>query len=174
MITNDDLNNLYQWGKINEFPFKSVPSAKEYANKPINYCWLKAGGDSPKTGSYVFHFNKRAVKCNLEIEKILSNDDIIFASVVLFDPDTYIQNHIDPNVYHGIEYKRVQIPLIIPDKNCYMVWKGKKIYWEEGVCQCFDVMYHYHEGGNLSDKPMKFLMLDVKISADVESISNIQ
>jgi hypothetical protein len=49
-----------------------------------------------------------------------------------------------------------------------MIWKGKKIYWQEGAYQCFNVMHHYHEGGNLSDKPMKFLMLDVKISAEIE------
>ena len=54
-----------------------------------------------------------------------------------------------------------------------MVWKGKKIYWENGVVQVFKVMDNVHQAFNLSDKTMEFLFLDVKMDTEIESrVSN--
>ena len=51
----------------------------------------------------------------------------------------------------------------------YMTWEdGRKIYWEEGVSQVWHVMDHLHSGNNESDKPAKFLFLDVTLDAEVE------
>ena len=50
-----------------------------------------------------------------------------------------------------------------------MTWIDyKKIYWESGVTQVFPVMDYVHEGHNLSDKPMDFIFLDVKIDTEIE------
>ena len=49
-----------------------------------------------------------------------------------------------------------------------MIWKEEKIYWNEGEPQLFEVMDYIHEGYNLSDEPMKFLVVDVKKEAQVQ------
>jgi len=82
--------------------------------------------------------------------------------IASFEENTELKPHRDPNLYRE-PYKRIQIPLVIPDtEKCYMIWKGKKVHWTEGESQVFEVMDVIHEGYNYSDKPMKFLFLDVK------------
>ena len=50
-----------------------------------------------------------------------------------------------------------------------MTWEdGRKLYWEEGHPQVWHVMDHTHSGNNESDKPAKFLFLDVKMETKVE------
>ena len=50
-----------------------------------------------------------------------------------------------------------------------MTWDdGKDYYWEEGEPQVWHVMDHLHSGNNKSDKPAKFLFLDVKLNTEVE------
>ena len=50
-----------------------------------------------------------------------------------------------------------------------MIWDdGKKYYWTEGEAQCWDVMNHIHEGANESNKPAKFLFMDIKVETEVE------
>ena len=104
-----------------------------------------------------------------EIYNILNDDNILYATYTIFQAGTILTPHLDPNVYRE-KYKRVQIPLRIPDKEkCYMTWIDyKKIYWESGVTQVFPVMDYVHEGHNLSDKPMDFIFLDVKIDTEIE------
>jgi hypothetical protein len=88
--------------------------------------------------------------------------------IASFDEDTKLKPHRDPNLYRE-PYKRIQIPLEIPDGElCYMIWKGKKVFWKEGQFQVYEVMDVIHEGYNYSDFPMKFLFLDVKKDTEVE------
>ena len=50
-----------------------------------------------------------------------------------------------------------------------MTWEEtQKIYWKEGEAQVWKVMDHIHEGINKSDKPAKFLFMDVKMETEVE------
>ena len=42
-----------------------------------------------------------------------------------------------------------------------MIWKGEKVFWEEGVPQIYDVMDNIHEGYNYSDDDMLFLFVDI-------------
>ena len=49
-----------------------------------------------------------------------------------------------------------------------MNWGGNRIHWEEGVCQVYNVMHNVHDGANLSDRPMEFLFVDVKLDTIVE------
>ena len=105
------------------------------------------------------------------VYNIMKNDEILYAVYSRFEGGTILKPHKDPDVYRD-KYKRIQIPLIIPDnKKCYMEWtkiKGGRMIWEKGKPQVCDVMHHIHHASNESDKPMEFLFLDVKIDTEVE------
>jgi len=159
MIRKNDLNILFEWAKNSQFIMRKAPTADGYANKPISYCWIKGVGKSVM-------IRKNLIK-NEVVEKIYENENILFSMIALFDSNTELKPHRDPNLYRE-PYKRIQIPLEIPDKEkCYMIWKGKKVIWEEGVPQVFEVMDYVHEGYNLSDKPMKFLFIDIKRNSTI-------
>lgn len=154
MIRKNDLNILFEWAKFNTFILKTAPVSNGYSSIPVKFCWLKKNIKNT--------IIRKSVIKNQEIERILENEDILFSMFVVFDAGTELNPHKDPNIYSE-PYKRIQIPVEIPDKDkCYMIWKGKKITWEEGVPQVFEVMDYVHEGYNLSDKPMKFLFIDIK------------
>ena len=154
MIEKNDLNILFEWAKSNSFTLKTAPVSNGYSSIPVKFCWFKKSIKNTI-------IRKNAIK-NVEIKKILENEDILFSMFVVFDSGTKLGPHKDPNVYSE-PYKRIQIPVEIPDKDkCYMIWKGEKVTWEEGVPQVFEVMDCVHEGYNCSDKPMTFLFVDVK------------
>lgn len=154
MIQKNDLNILFEWAKNSQFIMRKAPTADGYANKPISYCWIKGVGKSVM-------IRKNLIK-NEIVEKIYENEDILFSMIASFDENTELKPHRDPNLYRE-PYKRIQIPLEIPDKEkCYMIWKGQKIHWNEGEYQVFDVMNVIHGGYNLSDNPMKFLFIDIR------------
>lgn len=154
MITKNDLNVLFEWAKNFKFPLRSAPTSDNYSNKLIPFCWLK--------NTMKYSLIREKLINNQNICNILTNSDILFAGVLVFNSETKLGPHRDPNIYSE-PYKRIQIPLEIPDKNkCYMIWKGEKVFWQEGISQVYEVMDYIHEGYNLSDKPMKFLFLDVK------------
>jgi aspartyl/asparaginyl beta-hydroxylase (cupin superfamily) len=158
-ITKKDLNSLYQWSSTANFLTRKAPTSEGYANKEIQYCWLKVVAK---------RLTIRKKLMTDEIFQIYKNNNILFSMYVVFDKNTKLGPHRDPNIYRE-PYKRIQIPIEIPDKDkCYMIWKGKKVHWEEGKPQLFEVMDYIHEGYNLSDKPMKFLFIDVKKSCEVE------
>jgi aspartyl/asparaginyl beta-hydroxylase (cupin superfamily) len=159
MITKNDIQTLYKWAKATEFPLKKSPTSKGYVNKDIYISWLKGVGKT---------ITIRKKLMTDEVYKIFQNDEILYATYSLFVGGTILNPHRDPNVYRE-HYKRIQIPLSIPDKEkCYMTWQGKRIYWEEGVAQVYPVMDYLHDGGNISENPMEFLMIDVKKSCMVE------
>lgn len=159
MITKEQLNQVYEWAKETNFPLKKAPTSDGYANKDIYISWLKGVG---KTVTI------RKKLMTDKIFHIFENDEILYATYSLFHGGTILKPHRDPNVYRE-PYKRIQIPLSIPDKEkCYMTWMGEKIHWVEGVSQVYPVMDHLHDGGNLSENPMEFLMIDVKKSCIVE------
>ena len=153
-MKRSDLDYLYEWATRTDFPLRRAPTAVGYSNKDIYFCWLKAQN---RNGGGV----RRSVVEDDRAAEILNNDDVVFATVSCFEPGTELGPHKDPPVY-GIHYRRIQIPLYIPcNKCCYMVWKGEKVFWEEGVPQIYDVMDHVHEGYNYSDDDMLFLFVDI-------------
>ena len=160
MITHLDIKKIYDWAKDTEFPLKKVPTARGYSNKDIHLCWLKGAG------------KKVLIRKKLmsdDIFEIFSKSEIIYASFSIFDSGTILNPHRDPDVYPK-KYKRIQIPLEIPHEyHCFMIWRDKKIMWEEGKHRTFPVMDVTHEGYNLSTKPMKFVMIDVEINTIVEN-----
>jgi hypothetical protein len=161
MITKKELNELFIWAKNSEFKMRTAPTAEGYANKPISYCWLKGVGKTVMI--------RRNLMKNEIVENIYENNDILFSMIAEFDEKTELKPHRDPNLYRE-PYKRIQIPLEIPDEElCYMIWKGKKVHWKEGEPQVFEVMDYIHEGYNHSNKPMKFLFLDVKKDTEIHT-----
>ena len=161
MITHRDLIELYNWAKDTEFPVKTAPTIEGYSNKPIDYYWIK----SVKKSTLI-----REKLMTDKVRKIYDNDDILFSNYAIFYAGTILKPHKDPNILR-YPYKRIQIPLTIPNQNdCYMQWvdvKDGKVLWEEGVPQVCDVMNHLHEAFNKSDKPMEILFVDVKHDTEV-------
>ena len=100
------------------------------------------------------------------VYNIMKNDEILYAEYSRFEGGTILTPHKDPDVYSD-RYKRVQIPLNVT-KDFYMIWKKKKVYWENGVVQVFEVMDNVHQAFNKSDKIMEFLFLDVKMDTKIE------
>ena len=161
MIIKQDLTDLYEWAKDIDFPVKTAPTIEGYSNKSIDYYWIK----SVKKSTLI-----REKLMTDRICEIYQNDDILFSNYAIFYAGTILKPHKDPNILR-YPYKRIQIPLTIPNENeCYMEWvnlKDGKMTWEEGVPQVCDVMNHTHEAFNKSDKPMEILFVDVKHDTEV-------
>ena len=152
MKTND-LKYLYEWASETEFPLRRAPTAVGYSNKDIYFCWLKA---LTNNGGGV----RESVVRDQRARDILKSDEILVASIALFESGTELGPHKDPPVYDK-KYRRIQIPLHIPSEDCYMIWRGRKIFWKEGKPQIFDVMDYVHEGYNYSPDDMIFLFIDI-------------
>ena len=157
MITKSNLKELYEWASSSEFPLKKAPTTVGYSNKDIYICGLK----------YIRkNTNIRKSMMTDAVYNIMKNDEILYAVYSRFVGGTILTPHKDPDVYRD-RYKRVQIPLNVT-RDFYMIWKDKKIYWEDGVTQVFEVMDNIHQAFNNSDKTMEFLFLDVKMNTEVE------
>ena len=157
MITKSNLKELYEWASSSEFPLKKAPTTVGYSNKDIYICGLK----------YIRkNTNIRKSMMTDVVYNIMKNDEILYAVYSRFVGGTILTPHKDPDVYRD-RYKRVQIPLNVT-RDFYMIWKDKKIYWEDGVTQVFEVMDNIHQAFNNSDKTMEFLFLDVKMNTEVE------
>ena len=169
MISKTDLKNLYEWAKDKDFPLRrTITTRKPYGtNKIESYC-------NKEIYSYPLKFGRRKVTIResvmpQEIIDIFKDEDILYTVVSIFQSGTILKPHRDPHIYN-FPYKRIQIPLDIPEVGkCTMRWiKGGTIVWEEGVPQVCNVMYDVHEASNLSDREMVIMMIDVKMDAEVE------
>ena len=162
MLIRNDLKILYEWAKNTKFPCKKAPTIDGYSNKVIDYYWLK----SVKKSTII-----RQKYMSDEVYEIYKKEDILFSNYTSFREGTELYPHRDPDILR-YPYKRIQIPLLIPDKNkCYMEWtdiKGGRVDWDEGVPQVCDVMHHTHQAYNKSDKEMVIMMMDVKMDTEVE------
>ena len=159
MISKSDLDILYKWASTSEFPLKKAPTIKGgYCNKDVYISWLKGVGKQVTIRKKIM---------TDEIFNIFSNEDILYATYSCFSEGTILNPHRDPPVYRE-RYKRIQLPISIPDKvHCFMLWDGRKVTWEEGVHQVYPVMDVIHEGYNLSTNAMEFVMIDVKLDTIV-------
>ena len=169
MISKTDLKNLYEWAKDKDFPLRrTITTRKPYGtNKIESYC-------NKEIYSYPLKFGRRKVTIResvmpQNIIDIFKNEDILYTVVSIFQSGTILKPHRDPHIYN-FPYKRIQIPLDIPEVGKWtMRWiKGGTIVWEEGVPQVCNVMYDVHEASNLSDKDMFMMFLDVKMDTEVE------
>tara|TARA_X000000368_G_scaffold233606_2_gene184527 strand:- start:89 stop:580 length:492 start_codon:yes stop_codon:yes gene_type:complete len=154
-MKRSDVEYLYEWATETDFPLRRAPTAVGYSNKDIYFCWLKAQN---KNGGGV----RRSVVKDQRVIDILDQDEVMMATVSLFESGTKLGPHKDPPVYDKA-YRRIQIPLYIPcNRCCYMIWDHKKVIWKEGQPQVYDVMDYTHEGYNLSDDDMMFLFVDIE------------
>tara|TARA_R100000152_G_C6585271_1_gene47679 strand:- start:15 stop:515 length:501 start_codon:yes stop_codon:yes gene_type:complete len=165
MITKSDLKTLYNWAKNVKFPVKKAPTTDGYSNKVIDYYWIKSVKKTTILRDKLMSDNVR---------EIYDNDDILFSNYTIFHAGTILKPHKDPDILRE-PYKRIQIPLRVPDKNlCYMQWIDRcvknesQLKWEEGKPQVCKVMHYTHEAFNLSNKPLEILFVDVKLNTEVE------
>ena len=165
-MKKSDVKKLYEWAIQQEFPLKKAPTAIGYSNQDIYFCWLKGWGRAWKGV-------RESVVQDKEIVDILESDEILFANVNYFPAGTELGPHKDPNVYDRIPYRRIQIPLYVHPTDCYMVWKGEKVYWKPGEPQVYDVMDHIHEGYNFSNEEMIFMFIDIKKTNDNSTLQEM-
>ena len=164
MITKQELKEFYEWGLNTDFPLKISPKftgrGRDFETYDVTGYWLKM------TRKMV-NIRKGFMPDN--IYKIHENHEVLYSGYAIMAPGCYIKKHKDPDVYMH-KYKRIQLPLDLPDpEDCYMTWEGtQKVYWKEGEAQVWKVMDHIHEGINKSNKPAKFLFMDVKMETEVE------
>ena len=164
MISRKEIDDLYEWAKNTEFPLYKLNNPSHYTNgRIVDYSWQKLINRRNKVLIRKKYMNER-------VYQIHENPEIIWSAIGVFYAGTKVNKHKDPPTLFCGEYKRLQIPLKIPDKEkCYMVWEdGEKIFWEEGKPQIHYVMDYFHEGHNYSDDAMTFLMLDIKKSTEVK------
>ena len=136
---------------------KGNPTSPNYSNKKIYICQFKFVRKS---------MNIRKKLMTDEIYEIFKNDEILNSNYAIFAGGTILKPHIDPDIYTE-RYKRIQIPMKVPEGS-YMLWGKEKIIWKEGEPQCYLVMDYVHQASNPSDKPIEFLFLDVKMDTEVE------
>lgn len=157
MISSKDIKILFDWGKINFSSKHVLLGSSGYWNKDVMM-------DPVKTSKGTI----RKSIMSEEVFQIFSKSDIITSFFVLVEPNSISLPHIDPPIYSE-KTKRIQIPLSVPEgKETFMIYENEKFYWEEGVPKVFDVMSKVHEAQNLTDFPLKFLMLDVKHDTIIE------
>jgi hypothetical protein len=159
MIGKKDINCLYDWAKQESFPTRNAETSDGYSNYVVKHYWIKNTMKNTLIRKKILPDN---------IFQLYQNKEILYSGYIFFGPGTILRPHKDPDIYKE-PYKRIQIPLEIPDsEKCYMIWNGKKVFWTIGVPQMYDVMDFIHEGYNLSDKPMTFLFVDVTRDCMVE------
>ena len=157
MITRKNLDDLYNWALKGNFPMKGNPTSPNYSNKKIYICQFKFVRKS-------MNIIKKLMTD--EIYEIYKNDEILNSNYAIFAGGTILKPHIDPDIYTE-RYKRIQIPMKVPEGS-YMLWGKEKIIWKEGEPQCYPVMDYVHQASNPSNKPIEFLFLDVKMDTVVE------
>tara|TARA_B100001250_G_scaffold317102_2_gene279553 strand:+ start:1875 stop:2453 length:579 start_codon:yes stop_codon:yes gene_type:complete len=191
MITKNELNDLYEWGittiigdtlsrkneytghqnkkeisKLDTKPF-SEKKADKYIGRYRDFGTYMVTGNWLKMRRKLTTIRRSAMPDH--IYKIHQNPEILYSGYANLNPGYYIKPHQDPDVYIE-QYKRIQIPLYIPEpEKAYMTWDdGIKYYWKEGEPQVWYVMDHLHSGNNESNKSAKFLFLDVIKETQVE------
>ena len=184
MISKTDLKTIFEWAKHKDFPIKKTSVYPQSIYKKNSSGYYKKSYGTDKIHSYsnkeIYSFplkfgrKKPIIRESLissNIIDILKNDEILYTVVSVFQSETFLKPHRDPHIYK-FPYKRIQIPLVIPDKKkCYMEWtdiKGGIVNWDEGVPQVCDVMHHTHQAYNKTNKEMVIMMIDVKMDTVVE------
>ena len=160
MITKLDLKRLYEWASTNNFPLKKEGITSKYMGYEILICYLKYGKKR------IFYPHKTISE---PVFDIAVRPEIYSLSYIKYPPKLKAKPHRDYNPY-GKEFKRIQIPIKIPNSNeCYIEWidKNEKVYWTEGKVEIFNVE-ELHQGANNSNESMEFLYVDINVDTKVE------
>ena len=113
-MKRSDVDYLYGWAARTDFPLRRAPTAVGYSNKDIYFCWLKAQN---KNGGGV----RQSVVDDQRAKDILDQDEILVASIALFESGTKLGPHKDPPVY-GKAYRRIRSHCTYHQKNA--TWCG--------------------------------------------------
>ena len=119
-MKKSDIDYLYEWARAQDFPLRRAPTAVGYSNKDIYFCWLKA---LTNNGGGV----RESVVRDQRARDILNSDEILVATIALFESGTELGPHKDPPVYDK-KYRRIQIPLHIPSEDCYRYGEEEKFF----------------------------------------------
>ena len=163
MITKLDLQRLYEWASDTDFPLKKEGITSKYMGYEILICYLKYG-------------KKRTLYLHKPISKsvfdIIVKPEILGVAYIKYPPKLKAKPHRDYNL-HGKEFRRIQLPLKIPNNNknreCYVEWvdTNKRVYWTEGKIEIFNVE-ELHQGANDANESMEFLYVDIDPNTEVE------
>ena len=162
MITKLDLQRLYEWASNTNFPLNKKVLNKNIWDDEIIICYLKYGKKR------IFYPHKSISE---SVFDIAVKSEIFGLTYIQYPPKLKAKPHRDYNPY-GKEFKRIQLPIKIPNNNkneeCYIEWidRNKKVYWTEGKIEIFNVE-ELHQGANDSNETMEFLYIDVKLDAEV-------
>ena len=85
-MKRSDVDYLYGWAAKTDFPLRRAPTAVGYSNKDIYFCWLKAQN---KNGGGV----RQSVVEDQRAKDILDQDEILVASIALFESGTKLGPH---------------------------------------------------------------------------------
>ena len=91
-MKKSDVDYLYEWARTQDFPLRRAPTAVGYSNKDIYFCWLKA---LTNNGGGV----RESVVRDQRARDILNSDEILVATIALFESGTELGPHKDPPVY---------------------------------------------------------------------------
>lgn len=117
---------------------------------------------------------------NVVMREIASYNYVTFINYSAFVPGVHLYRHRDPCPadanYQALhlhrefsgdpEYRRVHLPIVDSDENCFMIYDGKRYTWKKGEIQIFDVNKYRHEVLNQSDKTFYLLMIDVLVGRE--------
>ena len=160
MITQLDLQRLYEWASNTNFPLRKEGITSNHMGYEILICYLKYGKKK------IFYPHKSLSE---SIFDILVKPEIYSLTYIQYPPKLIAKPHRDYNPY-GKKFKRIQLPMKISKENkCFIEWidTNEKIYWEEGKVEIFNVE-ELHQGKNDSDETMEFIYVDVNPDTEVE------
>ena len=163
MITQNEINRLYEWASNTSFPLRNERITSKYMGYGMMISHIKIGKKFKK------YPNKQISK---PVRDIVEKEDILGIYYVYYPPKMIAKPHVDYNPYQK-DYLSLQRPRKIPNNNqnneCYIEWIGcgEKIYWKEGETMVFDVE-KLHQGENNSDESMEFLYVDVERGVEIE------
>ena len=82
-MKRSDVDYLYEWATRTDFPLRRAPTAVGYSNKDIHFCWLKAIYRNGAIGGV-----RKSVVADERAQQILDQEEVIFATVSVFDAGT--------------------------------------------------------------------------------------
>ena len=93
-MKKSDVDYLYEWASRTDFPLRRAPTAVGYSNKDIHFCWIKAIYRNGSIGGV-----RKSVVEDEKAQQILDQEEVIFATISVFDAGTKLNPHRDPPVY---------------------------------------------------------------------------
>ena len=107
MITQNEINRLYEWASNTSFPLRNERITSKYMGYGMMISHIKIGKKFKK------YPNKQISK---PVRDIIEKEDILGIYYVYYPPKMIAKPHVDYNPYQK-DYLRLQIPIKIPNNN---------------------------------------------------------